>query len=186
MKLYPKDIRTKLCDDGMFALAIKIERDEYEMFMENYDADSRYEFEIQKHFPKATENQKAFFYKLLRKLSSHMRLNFEELRMQILIEDGIEVLYHIDGMETVATMNIPKLGKKLPSRMKAGHFYLEQISENDEYKIYRMYKGISQMDTREMTIVTYRLMTRCSDVGLSLITPREYKAMKRKWNQEDR
>ena len=181
MEIITKDIRTKITPSGDKVVAFKVSDSDYNFFMENYNPKKKYRVTFDVYFDNKTFNQRAFFNAHIRELSEKLRMNFDELYHMILTEDGIEVTEKVGNVEVQKVMYVSKDidSKDVVESLKQQHLYAKEISSEGEFKRFRLYKGVTFMDSREMSIIIDRLINRCNDAGVATISANEYKDRRR-------
>lgn len=183
MVFHPKEVRSKITAKGENIIAFSVSDVEYQTFMEHFIKDKKYKITFKEWFCEKTFNQRGYFHAHIRMLADKMHWNFDETKLYVLTEDGIEDTAEENGITVQKTLWVPK--KHVPDVKqyvleiaRKEHFYLRNDYEEAEDYGFRVFKGISQMDSREMSIVIDRLIDRCKDVGVATISAEEYKQKK--------
>lgn len=128
------------------------------------DADKLYEIKEKKSKRSLTAN--AYYWSLLNQLASVMRLSSEKLHFMMLKRYGV--------CEVVSVRS---------DIIVDGYFrYYEAIGKSDldgkEFTHYRIYKGSSQMDSKEFSVLLDGLISECEDQGIPVLTPDEVAKLK--------
>ena len=128
------------------------------------DADKLYEIKEKKSKRSLTAN--AYYWSLLNQLASVMRLSSDKLHFMMLKRYGV--------CEVVSVRSDIKVD---------GYFrYYEEIGKSDldgkEFTHYKIYKGSSQMDSKEFSALLDGLISECEDQGIPTLTPDEVAKLK--------
>ena len=123
-------------------------------------------FEIKEHKEKRSLSQNAYCWKLITEMADVLRLSKEEVYFQMLKDYG---------QSNIVTM--------ISSASPAGYVkYYEKIGTgivNDkEFTHYKIYKGSSEFDTKEMSIFIDGIVQECTNLGIPTLTPDEIKRFK--------
>lgn len=180
MEIITKEIRTKVTPSGDKVVAFKVSDADYEFFMENFNPEKKYRVSFDVFFDDKTFNQRAFFNAHIRELSKKMRMSFDEVYQYVLTEDGIEVTEKVGNIDVQKVMYVPEDvdSKDFMEGIKEHHLYAREISKEGGFKRFRLFKGVTHMDSREMSIIIDRLINRCRDAGVATISAEEYKRRK--------
>ena len=128
------------------------------------DAEKLYEIKEKKSKRSLTAN--AYYWSLLNQLASVMRTSSEEVHFMMLRRYGVcEVVSVRSGI------NIK------------GYFkYFEEIGKSDldgkEFCHYKIYKGSSEMDSKEFSVLLDGLISECEEVGIPTLTPDEVEKLR--------
>lgn len=128
------------------------------------DADKLYEIKEKKSKRSLTAN--AYYWSLLNQLSSVMRLSSDKLHFMMLKRYGV--------CEVVSVRSDIKVD---------GYFrYYEAIGKSDldgkEFTHYKIYKGSSQMDSKEFSVLLDGLISECEEQDIPVLTPDEVAKLK--------
>ena len=123
------------------------------------DAEKLYEIKEKKSKRSLTAN--AYYWSLLNQLASAMRASSEEVHFMMLKRYGV--------CEVVSVRSDIKVD---------GYFrYYEAIGQSDldgkEFTHYKIYKGSSEMNSKEFSILLDGLISECEEVGIPTRTPAE-------------
>lgn len=118
-------------------------------------------FEIKEKKAKRSLSQNAYAWKLITEIANVMRSSKEEVYMDMLKNYG-----QSDELMMLSSVS-PK-----------GYFkYYEVLSKRkvgeNEFYVYRIYKGSSEYDTKEMTIFIDGIIQECHSLGIETMTPEE-------------
>ena len=128
------------------------------------DAEKLYEIKEKKSKRSLTAN--AYYWSLLNQLASVMRTSSEEVHFMMLRRYGVcEVVSVRSGI------NIK------------GYFkYFKEIGKSDldgkEFCHYKIYKGSSEMDSKEFSVLLDGLISECEEVGIPTLTPDEVEKLR--------
>lgn len=104
----------------------------------------------------------AYLWVLVSKIADILRASKEEVYFNMLKEYGQPVLIYLEGHVD------PKPFLK----------YYEFIKDCKGAKCYKVYKGSSEMDTREMSVLIDGVVGEAQDLGIQTMTPDEIALMK--------
>ena len=132
-------------------------------FLYNQDKDKIYEIHEKKE--KRSLSQNAYAWKLITELGNVLRKSKEEVYLQMLKDYGQSEIIVV-----LSTVN------------PAGYFkYYEKfrdvIIKGNEFTQYKLFKGSSEFDSREMSIFIDGIVQECQNVGIETMTPDEIKRL---------
>lgn len=123
-------------------------------------------YEIKEKKQKRTLTQNSYYWSLVNQLSSILRLNNDDCHFLMLQRYGqyevISVLSEID---------------------LHGYFkYYKEIGygtvQGKDFTHYKIYKGSSQMDSKEFAVLLDGVISECEEVGIPTLTPKEIAELK--------
>ena len=123
-------------------------------------------FEIKEKKQKRTLTQNSYYWSLVNQLSSVLRLNNDDCHFLMLQRYGqyevISVLSEID---------------------LHGYFkYFKEIGhgtvQGKDFTHYKIYKGSSQMDSKDFAVLLDGVISECEEVGIPTLTPKEIAELK--------
>ena len=128
------------------------------------DADKLYEIKEKKSKRSLTAN--AYYWSLLNQLASVMRFSSDEVHFMMLKRYGV--------CEVVSVRSDIKVD---------GYFrYHKAIGKSEldgkEFCHYKIYKGSSQMDSKEFSVLLDGLISECEEQGIPVLTPDEVAKLK--------
>lgn len=128
------------------------------------DAEKLYEIKEKKSKRSLTAN--AYYWSLLNQLASVMRLDSEKLHFMMLKRYGV-----CEVVSVRSDINVD------------GYFrYYEEIGQSNldgkEFTHYKIYKGSSEMDSKEFSVLLDGLISECEDQGIPVLTPDEVAKLK--------
>lgn len=131
-----------------------------------YEQDRDKLFEIKEHKPKRSLSQNAYAWKLITEIGNIVRKSKEEVYFDMLKHYGQSEIVSI-----ISTIN------------PVGYFkYYEAIGtgivNNKEFTHYKIYKGSSEFDSKEMSIFIDGIIQECNQLGIETMTPEEIALLK--------
>lgn len=128
------------------------------------DADKLYEIKEKKSKRSLTAN--AYYWSLLNQLASVMRMDNQECHFLMLKRYG---QYEVVSIRSDVNLH--------------GYFkYYDEIGQGKvngkEFTHYKIYKGSSQMDSKEFSILLDGVRSECEEVGIPTLTPSEIAQLK--------
>ena len=135
----------------------------------NLDTEKVYDVDIKEHKEKRSLNANAYAWLLITKIANVYRQSKEEVYLDMLKHYGqseiVSVLSHID--------------------VKPFFQYYEEVGtsklNNKDFTHYKVFKGSSQFDTREMSILIDGIVAECDQLGIETMTPAELEKIKSLW-----
>ncbi|MBQ2811006.1 MAG: hypothetical protein IJF12_02430 [Alphaproteobacteria bacterium] len=128
-------------------------------------------FKIDKHREKRSLNANNYAWKLLTEIGNFMRLSKEDVYFIMLKRYGqsemISVLSHIP------------IGNYVKYCEKAG----ESTLNGKEFTHYKVYKGSSEFDKKEMSIFIDGIVEEAKDLGIPTETPEQIANLKSLWGE---
>lgn len=126
-----------------------------------FNQDKEKEFEIKEYKEKRSISQNAYAWKLITELANVLRKSKEEMYIQMLKDYGQSEIVSI-----ISDVN-PK-----------GYFkYYEAIGtgviKDKEFTHYRIFKGSSEFDSKEMSIFIDGIIEECKQQDIDTMTPEE-------------
>ena len=126
-------------------------------------------FEVKEHKEKRSLNANAYAWTLITKIADALRTSKEECYLEMLKRYGqseiVSVLSQIDV---------------------SGYFkYYEPLAtatlQGKEFTHYKIFKGSSEYDTREMSILIDGIVSEAKELGIETIPPNEIERLKNMW-----
>jgi len=130
-----------------------------------FQQDLNKEFEIKEKRNKRSKSQNAYCWELIGKIADVLRKSKEEVYLQLLKDYGQSEI-----VSMLSSIN-PK-----------GYFkYYESIGtgivNNKEFTHYKIFKGSSEFDTKEMTIFIDGIIQECKQLDIETLTPEQIAGM---------
>lgn len=134
-----------------------------------YNQDKEKLFEIKEHKQKRSLNANAYAWKLITEIANVTRAAKEEVYVEMLKRYG-----QSDLVSVMSNINVSSYFK-----------YYSEAGKSDlngkEFTHYRVYKGSSEFDTREMAILIDGIVSECKELDIETMTPSELKSLKDSW-----
>ena len=118
-------------------------------------------FEIKEHKEKRTLTQNAYYWVLVNELANCLRKSKEEVHFDLL-RDYSQV-----------ALVILKSNVDIKGYIRYYEFERETIISNVKFNIYKVYKGSSEMDKKEFSILLEGLIQEAQQQGIPTLTPNE-------------
>lgn len=147
------------------------ERHDFEMLVNDMRDKDKLSIEIKPYRQHRSLNANAYAWKLIGEIADIVRASKEEVYLQMLKRYGqselISVLSHVPISHYVK--------------------YYEEAGESKlngkMFTHYRVYKGSSEFDSREMSVFIDGVRGEASDIGIQVMTPNEIAEMKSRWGE---
>ena len=134
-----------------------------------YNQDKDVVFEIKEHKEKRSLNANSYAWVLITELGNVLRKSKEEVYIEKIKDYGQSELV------VVASIVKPKDYFK----------YYDEVGETEvkgnSFKWYRVYRGSSEYNTREMAIFIDGIIQDCKELGIETLPPNELKSLKESW-----
>lgn len=118
-------------------------------------------FEVTEYHPKRSLSANAYAWALINKIADSLRKSKEEVYLQMLKDYG-----QSEFVSVLSDINVSGYFKYFEEYGK-GHV------EGREFTHYKVYKGSSEMDSREMSILIDGIIQEARQLGIETITPAE-------------
>lgn len=131
-----------------------------------FEQDKEKIFEIKEKKKKRSLTANSYYWSLLNQLASVMRMDNQECHFLMLKRYG---QYEVVSIRSDVSLH--------------GFFkYYEEIGEGtvngNEFTHYKIYKGSSQMDSKEFAILLDGVRSECEELGIPTLTPSEIAQLK--------
>lgn len=131
-----------------------------------FEQDKEKIFEIKEKKKKRSLTANSYYWSLLNQLASVMRMDNQECHFLMLKRYG---QYEVVSIRSDVNLH--------------GYFkYYEEIGKGKvngkEFIHYKIYKGSSQMDSKEFAILLDGVRSECEEVGIQVLTPSEIAQLK--------
>lgn len=131
-----------------------------------FEQDKQKIFEIKEKKKKRSLTANSYYWSLLNQLASVMRMDNQECHFLMLKRYG---QYEVVSIRSDVSLH--------------GYFkYYEEIGEGKvngkEFTHYKIYKGSSQMDSKEFAILLDGVRSECEELGIPVLTPSEIAQLK--------
>lgn len=128
-----------------------------------WEQEKEKKFKLEEYHDKRSLSQNAYCWKLITEIGNVIRLSKEEVYLNMLKSYG-----QFEVVSILSSIN-PKGYLK----------YYEEIGTGEvngkEFTHYKVYKGSSEFDTKEMTIFIDGIIQECNNLGIPTLTPEEIK-----------
>lgn len=148
------------------------ERQDFEAIVDEMRECEKLSIEIKPYRAKRSLNANAYAWKLIGEIANIVRASKEEVYLEMLKRYGqseiVSVLAHIPIDQYIK--------------------YCEEAGESELngklFKHYKAYKGSSEFDTREMSILIDGIVSEAKGLGIQTETPEEIARIKSLWDQK--
>ena len=123
-------------------------------------------FEIKEKKQKRTLTQNSYYWSLVNQLSSILRLNNDDCHFLMLQRYG--------QYEVISVLSEIDLHGYFKYYKEIGHGTVQ----GKDFKHYKIYKGSSQMDSKEFSVLLDGVISECEQVGIPTLTPKEVAELK--------
>lgn len=131
-----------------------------------YNQDKDKKFEIKEKREKRSLSQNSYAWELITKIANILRKSKEEVYLQMLKDYGqSEIVSILSSIE-------PKGYFKYYEKIGTG------IVNNKEFTHYKIFKGSSEFDSKEMTILIDGIIQECKQLGIETLPPDEISKLK--------
>lgn len=137
-----------------------------------FKQDKTKQYEVKEYKKKRTLNANNYFWELTTQLANVLRLDKEELYFILLQRYG--------QSEMVSVLENIDVKPYFKYYSEAG----ESILNGKKFKHYKVYKGSSEMNTKEMSILIEGLVDECKQQDIETKTPAEIKSLLESWDKK--
>lgn len=145
------------------------ERRDFEQIVDDLKDKDKLSIEIKQHRERRSLNANAYAWSLIGQIADAVRAGKDEVYLKLLKRYGQSEL--ISVLSRVPIENYVK--------------YFEEAGESKlngkDFTHYRVYKGSSEFDTREMSIFIDGVVSEAKDLGIQTETPNQIAEMKARW-----
>jgi hypothetical protein len=147
------------------------ERADFKMIVDDLKDKDKLSIEVKPYRPHRSLNANAYAWTLIGKIADAVRAGKDEVYLKLLKRYGQSEL--ISVLSHVPIENYVK--------------YFEEAGESKlngkDFTHYRVYKGSSEFDTREMSIFIDGVVSEAKDLGIQTETPNQIAEMKARWGE---
>ena len=151
-------------------LSINEEQAAKNLFDELHETE-KLSIKIDKYREKRSLNANNYAWKLLTEIGNVLRVNKEEVYLEMLKRYGQSEIFSVIS-------HIP-FGEYVKYYEEAG----ESMLNGKLFKHYKVYKGSSEFDTREMSIFIDGIVSEAEELGIQTMTPNEIANLKSMWGE---
>jgi hypothetical protein len=147
-----------------------------EDFRTKYDAlnDKDVRIEVKQYRERRSLNANNYAWELITKIADKMRLSKDDLYIKMLKDYG--------QSEMISVLSSIDIAPYLKYYEEAGQSTLN----GKDFTHYRVYKGSSEFDTREMSIFIDGIVQEAKNLGIETMTPNQIAEMESAWNDYTR
>lgn len=131
-----------------------------------FNQDRNKKFDIKELKLKRSKSQNAYAWELIGKIADTVNKSKEDVYLEMLKSYG-----QVQLVSMLSSIN-PKGYFKYYEEYKKG------ISNGKEFTAYKIYKGSSEFDTKEMTIFINGIIQECEQLDIPTLTPKEIASMR--------
>lgn len=128
-------------------------------------------YEVKEYKEKRSLNANNYAWKLITEIADIMRLNKEEVY--------IEMLKIYGQSEMISVLADIDVSKYLKYYSEAG----ESILNGKKFKHYKVYMGSSEMDTKQMSILIDGIVQEAKQLDIETMTPQQLSRLKEDWGK---
>lgn len=129
------------------------------------------QFELREYKQKRGLKANAYYWELVNQLANVLRMSKEELHLFLLQQYGQSEIVSV-----VADIDVTPYFKYYS---EAG----ESVLNGKTFKHYKVYKGSSEMDSREMSILINGLVDECKSQGIETKPKAEIESLLKEWKK---
>lgn len=130
------------------------------------------QYEVKEYSEKRGMKANRYYWELVNQLANALRISKEELHLLLLQRYG-----QSEMVSVLATIDVKYYFKYY---LEAG----ESILNGKTFKHYKVYKGSSQMDRKEMSILIDGLVSECQEVGIETKSQKEIDSLLESWDKK--
>lgn len=129
--------------------------------------DDEKQYEILEYKEKRSLDSNSYAWVLIVKIADILRKNKNDVYLSMLKDYGQSAII------------------KISSVIKPNEYfkYYELVNIKDDYSYYKVFKGSSEFDSKEMSIFIDGIITEAQDLGIETKTPQEIANLKDLWNK---
>lgn len=150
----------------MISFTGTVEKIKQKLFL--LDKDKQYDVEIKIHREKRSLNANSYCWKLCTEIASVINSDKDSVYLLMLKRYGISDLVPISNQ-------VP-----IDDYIK----YYDIESKTDKYTWYKIYKGSSKYDTKEMSVLLNGIVSECKEMGIPTKEDLEIERMVKEWESE--
>lgn len=135
-------------------------------FLYKYIKDENKLFELKEYKVKRSKSQNSYCWELIGKLADEMRISKDEVYLQMLKDYGQSMLIPVE------------LDKKPNGFFKYYSYNGRSVINGKVADWYKIYKGSSEFDTKEMSIFIDGIVQECTNLGIPTLTEEQIKNMR--------
>ena len=157
---------------GKPALTLEVnERSDFEALVYEMRDKDKLSIEIKQYRERRSLNANAYAWLLIGQIADAVRAGKDEIYLQCLKRYG--------QSELISVLSHVPIGNYVKYYEEAG----ESKLNGKDFTHYRVYKGTSEMDTREMSIFIDGVCSEARELGIQVETPNQIAEMKARWGE---
>ncbi len=157
---------------GKPALTLEVnERSDFEALVDEMRDKDKLSIEIKQYRERRSLNANAYAWLLIGQIADAVRAGKDEIYLQCLKRYG--------QSELISVLSHVPIGNYVKYYEEAG----ESKLNGKDFTHYRVYKGTSEMDTREMSIFIDGVCSEARELGIQVETPNQIAEMKARWGE---
>lgn len=150
----------------MISFTGTIEKIKQKLFL--LDKNKQYDVEIKVHREKRSLNANSYCWKLCTEIASAINSDKDSVYLLMLKRYGVS-----DLVAMLNKINIEDYFK-----------YYDVESRTEKYTWYKIYKGSSKYDTKEMSVLLNGIVSECKEMGIPTKEDLEIERMLKEWESE--
>lgn len=147
------------------------ERNDFEQIVDDLKDKDKLSIEIKQYRQHRSLNANAYAWLLIGQIADVVRAGKDEIYLQLLKRYG--------QSELISVLSHVPIGNYVKYFEEAG----ESKLNGKDFTHYRVYKGSSEFDTREMSIFIDGVVSEAKDLGIQTETPNQLAEMKARWGE---
>lgn len=147
------------------------ERADFEMMVDDLKDKDKLSIEVKPYRQHRSLNANAYAWLLIGKIADAVRAGKDEIYLQCLKRYG--------QSELISVLSHVPIGNYIKYFEEAG---VSKLNGKD-FTHYRVYKGSSEFDSREMSIFIDGVVSEAKDLGIQTETPNQIAEMKSRWGE---
>lgn len=131
------------------------------------DKDKIYDIEIKQHREKRSLNANSYLWSLVTQIADVLNSDKDSIYVQMLKRYGVS--------------NLIPISNEVPINDYFKYYDVEY--KTDKYTWYKIYKGSSQYDTKEMSVLLNGIVSECKEIGIPTKEDLELERMIKEWDK---
>ena len=145
------------------------ERNDFELIVDDLKEKDKLSIEVKPYRERRSLNANAYAWSLIGQIADIVRAGKDEIYLKLLKRYG--------QSELISVLSHVPIGNYVKYYEEAG----ESKLNGKMFTHYRVYKGSSEFDTREMSIFIDGVVSEAKDLGIQTETPNQLAEMKARW-----
>lgn len=147
------------------------ERNDFELLVDELKDKDKLSIEVKQYREKRSLNANAYAWKIISEIADIVRAGKDEIYLKLLKRYG--------QSELISVLSHVPIGNYVKYYEEAG----ESKLNGKDFTHYRVYKGSSEFDTREMSIFIDGIISEAKELGIQTETPDQIAEMKALWKE---